>query len=97
MLDPFHVLRGGGSDALRARLVELSVEELRDVVAQYRVEPYALAMKWKRPSRLVDLITETIEQRARKGDAFRGASAGGEDNAGVSPGLDAASHQRQHV
>jgi len=29
-------------------------------VAEYGIEPYTLAMKWKTPSRLIDQITETI-------------------------------------
>ncbi len=71
-IDPFRVLRDGGIDSLRAQLAQLSLDQLRDVVAQYRIEPYTLAMKWKSPSRLIALIAETIGQRSRKGDAFRG-------------------------
>jgi hypothetical protein len=71
LIDPFQVLRGEGRDGLRDRLSALALDELRDVVAEYGIEPYTLAMKWKTPSRLIDLITETIEQRSRKGDAFR--------------------------
>jgi len=56
---------------LRERLATLSLDQLRDIVAEYRVEPYTLAMKWKTPSRLIDLIADTIEQRSRKGEAFR--------------------------
>jgi hypothetical protein len=70
-VDPFEVLGKEGTDGLRDRLALLSVDQLRDVVAEYRIEPYTLAMKWKTPSRLIDLIVETIEQRSRKGDAFR--------------------------
>ena len=70
-LDPFDILRGAGRAALRERLSALSLDELRDIVAEYRIEPYTLAMKWKTPSRVVDLIAEAIEQRSRKGDAFR--------------------------
>jgi hypothetical protein len=70
-LDPFRVLRDEGADALRAQLADLTLDQLRDVVAQYRIEPYALAMKWKTPNRLVELIADTIVQRSRKGEAFR--------------------------
>jgi hypothetical protein len=70
-VDPFDVLREGGTGGLRDRLAPLSVDQLRDIVAEYRIEPYTLAMKWKTPSRLIDLIVDTIEQRSRKGDAFR--------------------------
>ena len=71
VLDPFQILRAGGPQELRAQLSVLTLDQLHDVVAQHRVEPYTLAMKWKTASRLVDLISDTIEQRARKGEAFR--------------------------
>ena len=71
LIDPFEALRSDGRDGLRSRLAALTLEQLRDVVAEYGIEPYTLAMKWKTPSRLIDLITDTIEQRSRKCDAFR--------------------------
>lgn len=71
LIDPFEVLRSDGRDGLRNRLTALTLDQLRDVVAEYGIEPYTLAMKWKTPSRIIDLIAETIEQRSRKGDAFR--------------------------
>lgn len=71
VLDPFEVLRAHGASGLHDRLASLSLEELRDVVAEYRVEPYTLVMKWKTPARVIKLIVETIEQRSRKGEAFR--------------------------
>lgn len=70
-LDPFDILRREGPVGRRNRLTALSLEQLCDVVGEYRVEPYTLAMKWKTPSRLVGLIVDTIDQRARKGEAFR--------------------------
>lgn len=70
-VDPFDILRKVGPAGLRERLSALSLDELRDIVADYRIEPYTLAMKWKTPSRVVDLIAEAIDQRSRKGDAFR--------------------------
>lgn len=71
VVDPFEVLSASGVTGLRERLAILSLEELRDIVAEYRVEPYTLAMRWKTQSRLIGLIVDTIEQRSRKGEAFR--------------------------
>lgn len=71
VVDPFEVLSAAGVTGLRERLATLSLDELRDIVAEYRVEPYTLAMKWKTQLRLIDLIVDTIEQRSRKGEAFR--------------------------
>lgn len=69
-LDPFAVY-AQGEPALRARLGELSVDQLKDVVAEHGMDPSKLAMRWKTPGKLVDLIAATVRDRAEKGDAFR--------------------------
>ena len=70
VIDPFAVY-GDGEDALRDRLRELDVERLKDIVAEHGMDSAKLAMKWKTPARLVDLIVDTVKVRSRKGDAFR--------------------------
>ena len=69
-LDPFDVL-ASGEDTLRFRLTELSVEELKDVVAEHGMDHTRLAMRWRRPERLIDLIVSETKSRLAKGDAFR--------------------------
>ncbi|HEX8391826.1 MAG TPA: hypothetical protein VF665_05640 [Longimicrobium sp.] len=70
VLDPFAVDQEG-QGVLRARLAALSLEELKDIVAEHGMDPSKLAMKWKKPERLVDLIATTVSDRLHKGDAFR--------------------------
>lgn len=60
-----------GEPALRARLGELSVDQLKDVVAEHGMDPSKLAMRWKTPGKLIDLIAPTVRDRSEKGDAFR--------------------------
>lgn len=69
-LDPVEVVRQG-EDELRSRLARLDLEELRDVVAQYGMDPGKLVMKWKDSTRVIDRIVELASARARKGEAFR--------------------------
>jgi hypothetical protein len=69
-LDPFVVYQAG-EGMLRARLSELTLDQLKDVVAEHGMDPSKLAMKWKKPERLVDLIVATVRERLEKGDAFR--------------------------
>jgi hypothetical protein len=71
VLDPIEVAREG-EHALRTRLAELSLDQLRDVVADYGMDPGKLVMKWKSPDRVIDRIVEIALPRAQKGDAFRG-------------------------
>jgi hypothetical protein len=70
IVDPF-IEFGRGEAALRERLKQLTIEQLRDVVAEYRMDQARLAMKWKDSSRLVELIVSMVGNRLTKGDAFR--------------------------
>lgn len=69
VLDPVSLVRQG-EDVLRKQLDSLSVEELKDIVAQYGMDPGKMAMKWKTPDRLIDRIVEYSVSRSKKGEAF---------------------------
>ena len=68
--DPFLVYQEGES-ALIGRLGSLNIEELRDVVAEFGMDPAKLALKWKSTDRLAEHIFSTVKTRVTKGDAFR--------------------------
>lgn len=70
VLDPVVVV-GEGEDVLRSRLSALSLDQLRDVVAEYGMDQGKLVMKWKDPVRVMDRIVEIALARAQKGHAFR--------------------------
>jgi hypothetical protein len=70
VLDPVELARQG-EHALRARLLTLDLERLRDIVAQFGMDPGKLVMKWNDTNRVVDRIVEVSLARATKGDAFR--------------------------
>lgn len=70
-LDPFRLYQDGEA-ALRARLDQLDVEQLKDVVAEHGMDGAKLAMKWKSADRLIELIVSSVASRSRKGDVFRG-------------------------
>ncbi|MDE0199695.1 MAG: hypothetical protein OXK78_15935 [Caldilineaceae bacterium] len=69
-VDPF-ALYEKSEDHLRHALAELSLDQLKDIVAGHRMPQLTLALKWKTPARLVELIVETVKTRSHKGDAFR--------------------------
>jgi len=73
VLDPFEIYRED-PDTLTARLSALDLEQLRDVVASFGMDPRRLVMKWKTPDRVVAHVVETVRTRSRKGDAFRAPS-----------------------
>ena len=60
-----------GEQALRDQLVPLTVEQLKDIVAGYGMDPSNLVMKWKSRDRITDHIVQMAITRSQKGDVFR--------------------------
>ena len=60
-----------GEAALRARLEPLTLDQLKDIVADYGMDQDKLVMKWRTSQRVIERIVETAVRRAHKGDAFR--------------------------
>lgn len=76
VLDPVELARQG-EVVLRARLEELTLEQLKDVVADYGMDPGKLVLKWRTPKRIIDRIVEVSVGRAKKGEGFLSSSSGG--------------------
>jgi len=68
--DPFEIYEQGEA-ALRLRLGDLDIEELKDMVAAHGMDPGKLVLKWKTKERILEHILSTVQTRSRKGDAFR--------------------------
>ena len=71
IVDIFQIYADGGEAGLRARLGELDLEQLRDIIAEHGMDNDRLAMKWKDHGRVVDRIVDRVVTRAAKGSAFR--------------------------
>ena len=67
--DPVKLARDD-DNLLRARLAELDIEQLKDIVAEYGMDTGKLVMKWKSPERIIDRIVEISINRAKKGEVF---------------------------
>ena len=70
-IDPFTVYADMGESGLRHALASLDLEQLRDIIAQHGMDHDRLAMKWKRPDRVIARIVERVEAVSSKGFAFR--------------------------
>ncbi len=70
VLDPVQTVKDG-EHVLREALGKLSLDQLRDIVADYGMDPGRLVMKWVAPERVIERIVEISLTRAHKGDAFR--------------------------
>ncbi|MFF8654721.1 hypothetical protein [Streptomyces huasconensis] len=86
VIDPFAVFAEAGDVGLRSRLSELTLEQLRDIIAEHGMDHDRLAMKWKDPQRVSDRIVERVESRTAKGAAFRGRPEQSTDPRGVGSG-----------
>lgn len=71
--DPMVVYRENPGQ-LADRLRGLTLDELKDIIAEHGMDRSKLAMKWKHPKRLLDLILTTVKTRSEKGDAFWSSS-----------------------
>ena len=69
ILDPV-ALATRGEDELRAELASLTLDQLKDIVADYGMDRDRLVMKWRTTNRVIDRIVEVSISRAHKGDAF---------------------------
>ncbi|MGV7196334.1 hypothetical protein [Xanthomonas axonopodis] len=70
VLDPVQLARDSES-GLRSALEKLSLDQLRDIVAEYGMDHGRLVMKWNTPERVIERVVEMSVARANKGNAFR--------------------------
>ena len=70
VLDPVQLAQES-EQSLREQLSLLTLEQLKDIVADHGMDPSKLVMKWKTPERIANHIVEMAISRSRKGDAFR--------------------------
>lgn len=75
ILDPVELARQG-EPILRERLGKLTLDQLKDVVAEYGMDPSKLVLKWKTPERIIDRIVEVSLARCRKGEGFLSSRSG---------------------
>lgn len=69
VLDPIALARQGEA-VLRERLGALTLDQLKDIVADHGMDPGKLVLKWKTPDRVIERIVEVSMGRAKKGEAF---------------------------
>lgn len=70
VLDPISLIDDSEEELVK-QLNDLTDKELKDIIADYAMDPSKLAMKWKDRERLINHIVDVSRRRASKGDAFR--------------------------
>ena len=74
VLDPYALARQEGETALRARLANLDVDQLKDLVHDYGMDYDHRAMRWTDQQRLIGRIIERVDFGTTQGSAFRDAA-----------------------
>ncbi|QMU20920.1 hypothetical protein [Gordonia rubripertincta] len=69
--DPFVVYRRGGGQELSARLGELTLDQLRDIIAEQELDTRKETSRKRKPEVLVAWIVERVEASENKGSVFR--------------------------
>lgn len=65
-LDVVDLLDVGGEDALRARLKQLTLSDLRQIVAMRQYDPEKETARWRSPNKLIDLIVSKAAQQLER-------------------------------
>jgi len=78
-INPFEIFQQG-DNALYEALASLSIDELKDIIAENGMDTAKLAMKWKDRDRLKKHIVEATQRRSTKGEAFAKVSGKSLDN-----------------
>ncbi|MDY6808086.1 MAG: hypothetical protein SW127_03625 [Actinomycetota bacterium] len=69
--DPFVVYRESGADALTARLADLTVDQLRDIIAEQELDTRKETSRKRKAEVIVAWIVERVRASENKGSVFR--------------------------
>lgn len=75
-LDVVDLLDVGGEDALRARLRQLKLSDLRHIVSARQYDPENESMRWRSANKFIDLIVAHARQQLEEELAQQEAPAG---------------------
>jgi hypothetical protein len=70
VLDPVELIRENEEELTR-RLKELSENQLKDIIANFRLDLTGRARHWHNIDQLIHCILESARSKATKGDVFR--------------------------
>ncbi len=75
-LDVVDLLDIGGEEALRARLRQMTVVELKQIINVRQYDPEKEAARWRSPNKLMDLIVTRAREQLEEEIAQQQAPAG---------------------
>ena len=69
VLNPFDLI--GNEEVLLEKLNGLTEAQLKDIIADYRLDITNCAMQWRKKDRLIKCIIDGTRRKTEKGNAFR--------------------------
>ncbi|OZD65580.1 hypothetical protein [Rhodococcus sp. 06-1460-1B] len=69
--DPFEVFASLGVDGLRSKLSALSLEQLKDIIAEQEIDPHREGARKRKAEVLVEWTIEAVKASSSKGSVFR--------------------------
>nr|WP_146139663.1 hypothetical protein [Lysinibacillus timonensis] len=69
--NPETLLEEQGERVLVESLNQLNIDQLKDIVSEFGMDPAKKVMKWKKKERFIEHIIEVAQNRLMKGTAFR--------------------------
>lgn len=70
LINPYDILIEG-KEVLENKLREVELQDLKNIVEYYSMDPSKSFKRWRKKERLIDLILEVSTLRVNKGNAFR--------------------------
>jgi hypothetical protein len=74
-IDLLDLLEAGGEEALRARMAQLSVAELHEIIAIHNYEPKHETSRWRSPRKLIEHIVASATAELNRENAPIGEPA----------------------
>ena len=70
VLNPFEVAQEG-MDALKAKIEQLEVSQLKDIIRDYDLDPYKKVSSCRKAEKFINHILETVESRLKAGSGYK--------------------------
>ena len=70
LINPYEILLEG-TEVLENKISKLELQDLKNIVEYYSMDPSKSFKRWRKKERFINLILEVSILRANKGNAFR--------------------------
>ena len=69
-VDIYEIYKLNGIEGLRNELNKLSIENLKEIIKKYRLDPKKYFYKWKTSEKFISFIVDKVQHKIDKGKTF---------------------------